>query len=143
MVQRVDDIRLVILTMFGKVGIKITLLDQHGQHRILLGLGGGFEFLGRAGQQAQTLTNLDVLVFQVTGGRRQIMRIHGGQCIRTPLGGGAEHAVALLEPFNGATENTVARQGIGHMVRHHAEVLTYDHAAGARGLDGQNAQHDV
>ena len=33
--------------------------------RILLGLGGGFEFLGRAGQQAQTLTNLDVLVFQV------------------------------------------------------------------------------
>ena len=29
------------------------------------------------------------------------------------------------------------------MVRHHAEVLTYDHAAGARGLDGQNAQHDV
>ena len=44
-------------------------------------------------------------------------------------GRGAEHAVALLEPFNGATENTVARQGIGHMVRHHAEVLTYDHAA--------------
>ena len=26
-VQRVDDIRLVILTMFGKVGIKITLLE--------------------------------------------------------------------------------------------------------------------
>ena len=37
----------------------------------------------------------------------------------------------------------MAGQGIGHIIGHHAQILTDHHAVGAGRLDGQNAEHDV
>lgn len=97
----VDDIRLAT-SRCSRRHHKITLLDQHGQHRILLGLG---EASPRpAGQPRRSR----ILTCSYSGNRRPANRIHGGQCIRTP--GGGANTPSHCSTINGATENV---PGIG------------------------------
>ncbi len=122
--------------------VEIPLTDQHVQHRVVLGNCGITEFLHRTRQQAQLLTQLHMTVFEVAGRRRHVVRVDGGQRIRTPILRRTEHAVHLFEPFHRATEDAVPGQRFGNVRRHHAEVLAHHDAAGAGSLHREDAEHD-
>lgn len=89
------------------------------------------EVLDRSFDQSQALAQFDVLVREISGCGRQVVRVHRGERELAPILRGAELAVHLLEPFDGATQHLMRGQRRRDVVRHDAQILADDHAVGA------------
>ena len=129
--------------VFEQRSIQISLIHKHLQHRVVLGAGARLERLRAFFEQAKAFTDLHMLVLEVAGRRRQIVRVDGRERIRAPMLRRGEHTVHLLEPFHGAAEDAVFGKRVLHVIRHNAQILADDDATDTARFDREDAKHHV
>ena len=131
------------LTLGGGLPQQI-VLTQPGRHPVALDTGLGAHLLDRLGEQAETLTQLDVLVGKVSGCRGEIVGVDRGQG-QTPivlrLEGPA--VVLLLEPQHTGSQHTTAGQVVASPGLNGAQVLTDHDGAGSVCLQEDDAEHGL
>ena len=125
----------------------ITALHQSVHHRGALGHGRSGKHLHRLAEQMQLLAQFHMLEVQIAGGWRQIVCGDRCQCLlavllRRAVGiAGVRRIVHTVEPLHIGAKHAMIGQNAAHIIRHGAQILADHHAAGARGLDGQYAEH--